>query len=363
MEGDAGWHLGYLSDADRALELSPRSRGGWRERAKRGRTAQSGPPRAEWNVTTSMPGLHAFVAGEELADLVDAGHDIVVLTADLATSNRMTDFRNRHPDRFVNTGIAEQNMMSIGAGLAACGHQAWVSTFASFASLLCAEHLRTDMAVHPASSAGVRSPRRHRNGLLRHVAPCRRRHRHRSCDGGHDDACAVRRGIDAGVRAGHARDSRTRVRPGRAAAANAMFTATGWWSVRVSSSSSAADDDVTVIATGIGVGAAISAADQLREEGIAVRVLDAVSLKPLDTEAILDATRTTNGIVIVEEHNTTGGLGSAVAETVALHGLVTRISKLGIDDQYALVAPPTHLYRHYGLTAEGVGQRIRDVLQ
>ena len=92
-------------------------------------------PRASWNVTTSLGGLRGFVVGDELA-------------ADLSTSNRLTDFEVRHPERFFNTGIAEQNMMSIGAGLAACGHQAWVSTFAAFASLLCAEHLRADI-VYP----------------------------------------------------------------------------------------------------------------------------------------------------------------------------------------------------------------------
>ena len=95
---------------------------------------------------TSLGGLRGFVVGDELADLVDVGHDIVVLTADLSTSNRLTDFEARHREWFFNIGIAEQNMMSIGAGLAACGHQAWVSTFAAFAGLLCAEHLRTDMA-------------------------------------------------------------------------------------------------------------------------------------------------------------------------------------------------------------------------
>jgi transketolase len=309
-----------------------------------------------------MPGLHAFVAGDELADLVDAGHDIVVLTADLATSNRMTDFRDRHPDRFVNTGIAEQNMMSIGAGLAACGHQVWVSTFASFASLLCAEHLRTDMAYtrlpvrvfahHAGIAMGFYGTSHHAVEDIAIVRAMAGMTMLAPCDAASTRAC-VRATLDISgpvyIRAGRGSERDVHrdglvVRPGE------FVELRG-------------GRDVTVIATGIGVGAAIGAADQLDGEGIAVRVLDAVSLKPLDTEAILDAARTTVGIVTVEEHNTTGGLGSAVAETVALNGLVTRISKLGIDDQYALVAPPTHLYRHYGLTAEGVVQRIRDILQ
>jgi transketolase len=309
-----------------------------------------------------MPGLHAFVAGEELADLVDAGHDIVVLTADLATSNRMTDFRDRHPERFVNTGIAEQNMMSIGAGLAACGHQTWVSTFASFASLLCAEHLRTDMAYtrlpvrvfahHAGIAMGFYGTSHHAVEDIAIVRAMAGMTMLAPCDAASTRAC-VRATLEISgpvyLRAGRGSERDVHgddlvVRPGEFVELRA-------------------GDDVTVIATGIGVGAAIAAADRLADEGLGVRVLDAISLKPIDTAAILDAARTTGGIVVVEEHNTTGGLGSAVAETVALHGGVTRISKLGIDDQYALVAPPTHLYRHYGLTADGIVQRIRDVLR
>ena len=319
-------------------------------------------PRPSWNVTTSMPGLHAFVAGDELADLVDSGHDVVVLTADLATSNRMTDFRDRHPDRFVNTGIAEQNMMSIGAGMAACGHQAWVSTFASFASLLCAEHLRTDMAYtqlpvrvfahHAGISMGFYGTSHHAVEDIAIVRAIAGMTMLAPCDAASTRAC-IRATLDISgpvyVRAGRGserdvHDADLVVRPGEF--------------VELRSG-----QDVTVIATGIGVGAAVHAADQLRLEDISVRVLDAVSLKPIDVDAIMDAARTTRGIVIVEEHNTTGGLGSAVAEVLALNGFVSRISKLGIDDQYALVAPPTHLYRHYGLTPEGVIRRIRELLR
>jgi transketolase len=318
--------------------------------------------RRSWNVTTSMPGLHAFVAGDELADLVDGGHDVVVLTADLATSNRMTDFRDRHPERFVNTGIAEQNMMSIGAGMAACGHQAWVSTFASFASLLCAEHLRTDMAYtqlpvrvfahHAGISMGFYGTSHHAVEDIAIVRAIAGMTMFAPCDAASTRAC-IRATLDIPgpvyLRAGRGSERDVHgddlvVRPGEF--------------VELRSG-----QDVTVIATGVGVGAAVHAADQLRVEDISVRVLDAVSLKPIDAGAIVESARTTRGIVIVEEHNTTGGLGSAVAEVLALNGCVTRISKLGIDDQYALVAPPTHLYRHYGLTPDGVIGRIREVLQ
>lgn len=317
--------------------------------------------RPSWNVTTSLPGLRSFVAGDELADLVDAGHDLVVLTADLSTSNRLTDFQVRHPERFFNTGIAEQNMMSIGAGLAACGHQAWVSTFAAFASLLCAEHLRTDLAYprmpvrvlahHAGISMGFYGTSHHAVediAVTRSIAgmtvmaPC--------------DAASLR----ACVRATLAEPGPVYLRIGRGNDADVhqpdVEIRRGRF-IRVRDGS-----DATVIATGIGVSAAVDAAEQLRREGIRIRVLDAVYLKPLDIEEVEAAARETGRILVVEEHNVIGGLGSAVAETIALLGLSVRIAKLGINDQYVLVAPPTHLYRHYGLTAVGVVAALRELL-
>ena len=319
-------------------------------------------PRASWNVTTSIPGLRSFVAGDELADLVDAGQDIVVLTADLSTSNRLIDFEARHPQRFFNVGIAEQNMMSIGAGMAACGHQTWVSTFAAFASLLCAEHLRTDMAYpqlpvrviahHAGISMGFYGTSHHAVediavtrsiAGMTVIAPC--------------DAASLR----ACVRATLDEPGPVYLRLGRGSdpevhKADVAIRRGRFIPVREGS-------DVTVIATGIGVHAALGAAERLSAEGVSVRVLDAVYLKPLDIEAIEAAARETGRILVVEEHNVIGGLGTAVAETVALLGLSARIAKLGIDDQYVLVAPPTHLYRHYGLTAEGVVERLRRLLE
>ncbi len=318
-------------------------------------------PRPSWNVTTSLPGLSAFVAGEELANLVDDGHDIVVLTADLSTSNRLTDFQARHPARFFNVGIAEQNMMSIGAGMAACGHQAWVSTFAAFASLLCAEHLRTDMAYpnlpvrilahHAGISMGFYGTSHHAVEDIAVTRAIAGMTVMAPCDAATLRAC-VRATLDEPgpvyLRLGRGNDpdvheSNVELQRGRF--------------LRVREG-----NDVTVIATGIGVQAAVGAAERMAGDGVTVRVLDAVYLKPLDVDAIEIAARETGRILVVEEHNVIGGLGTAVAEAVAMLGVPARIAKLGIEDQYALVAPPSHLYRHYGLTADGVVDRLRGLL-
>ena len=104
------------------------------------------PSEPSWDLATSARLARAAVAGEVLADLADADERIVVLTADLMYSNRTSDFAARHPDRFLNVGIAEQNMLSVAAGLATFGFVPYVATFASFVGLLCAEQIRTDLA-------------------------------------------------------------------------------------------------------------------------------------------------------------------------------------------------------------------------
>jgi transketolase len=253
-------------------------------------------------------------------------------------------------------------MMSIGAGLAACGHQVWVSTFAAFASLLCAEHLRTDMAYpqlpvrvlahHAGISMGFYGTSHHATediavtraiAGLTVLAPC---------DGPSLRACVratleidgpvylrVGRGNEPDVHEQH-----VEVIPGRF--------------IQVVDGA-----DVTVIATGIGVTAAVGASAALAAEGIGVRVLDAISLKPFDSEAVVDAARDMHRILVVEEHNVVGGLATAVSDTLALAGASSRIERLGLNDEYALVAPPTHLYRHYGFTVDGVIDRLRGLMQ
>lgn len=318
--------------------------------------------RPSWNVTSSLPSLSSFVAGEELADLADEGHELVVLTADLATSNRLTDFAERHPSRFFNMGIAEQNMFSVAAGLATCGYMPFVSTFAAFASLLCAEHLRTDLAYtglpvrvlahHAGISLGFYGTSHHAIediAVTRSIpgltvmAPC--------------DANATR----AAIRATLAETGPVYLRLGRGREADVYETPPEVERGRFLKPREGTD--VTVIATGIGVQAAIQAADHLGEDGISVCVLDAIYLKPLDVEAIVKAAEQTRAILTVEEHNVVGGLGAAVAETLATAGIVARLGRLGIPDEYAPVAPPTHLYRHYGLTADGVEAQIRRLLE
>jgi transketolase len=314
-----------------------------------------------WNVETSIPLLHSLVAGEELADMADERDDIVVLTADLMTSNRTSDFAGRHPDRFINVGIAEQNMVSMAAGLAACGRIPYVSTFASFASLLCAEQLRTDLAYprmpvrvlahHAGIAMGFYGTSHHAVedlAVTRSMAGMTV-----ACP---SDAAATRALLRATVdvdgpvyiRLGRGREKPVYADVPEVEVGRFIRTREG--------------DDATIIAAGIGVLAALGAAEALAQDGVSVRVLDAAFVKPLDQEAALAAARETHAVLVVEEHTVLGGLGGAVAETLALAGIGTRFAIHGFADEYALIAPPGQLYRHYGFTADGVAGRLRELL-
>jgi transketolase len=316
---------------------------------------------ASWNIETSLARLPGLTMGDELADMAATRDDIVVLTADLAYSNGTVAFRKRFPDRFINTGIAEQNMMSVAAGLAASGYIPFVSTFASFASLLCAEQLRTDMAY---TGMPVRILAHHAGismgfyGTSHHAV----------------EDLAITRAM-AGITVVSAADGNAvrgmlrstidlpgpvYIRIGRGAEKTVYETIPVFAPGRFVTLREG--EAATVIATGIGVRAALDAADLLSAHGIETRILDAAWIKPIDAEAIISAAKETGAILTVEEHNPNGGLGGAVAEVLAESGVATRFRRHALPDDYVLVAPPTHLYRHYGLSPDGIANAVRELI-
>lgn len=316
---------------------------------------------ASWNIETSLAKLPALTMGDELVRMAETRDDIVVLTADLAYSNGTVVFRERFPDRFINAGIAEQNMMSMAAGLAASGFTPYVSTFASFASLLCAEQLRTDMAYtklpvrilahHSGISMGFYGTSHH---AVEDLAIARAMANVTVVSAADGNAI---RGL---LRATLDQPGPVYIRIGRGAEKSVyddvpIFRPGRFVTLREGTTA-------TVIATGIGVKAGIDAADMLASEGIGLRVLDAAWIKPLDAEAIAAAARETGAILTVEEHNPNGGLGGAVAEVLAEAGIATRFRRHALPDDYVLVAPPSHLYRHYGLSWDGVATAVKSLI-
>lgn len=314
-----------------------------------------------WNIQTALPHLTGFTMADELIALAEMHDDIVVLTADLALSNGLSAFQARFPDRFFNMGIAEQNMVSVAAGLAASGCRPYIATFASFVSLLGAEQLRTDLAYpgmkvtilahHVGVALGFYGTSHH---AVEDIAVCR-------AMGGMTVASAADGAAIRGIlRATLETPGPLYLRIGRGQEEVVYADVPSFVPGRFHQLRDG--DAATVIATGIGVHAALAAAAVLQSEGVAVRVLDAAFIKPLDVPAVLAAARETGAILTVEEHNPNGGLGEAVAGVLADAGLGIRFRRKALPDDYAPVAPPTHLYRHFGLDGPGITAELRALI-
>ena len=306
--------------------------------------------------------IPAFVAGDELADLADDDERIVVLTADLSNANRTADFSKRHPDRFFNMGVAEQNMVSVAAGLASAGQIPFVATFASYLALLACEQIRTDCAYpgmpvrllghHSGMSLGYYGTSHHSLediGIMRTIADLTV-----VCAADANELRAIlRHSIDwpgaMYIRLGRGRDPEVYAEPPP--------------DFRIGRSIRLRDgDDLTVISTGSEVRACLDAAERLAAQGYSVRVVDMHTIKPIDTVEILAAAGETGGILTVEEHNRTGGLGSAVAETLADAGAAAPLLRHGVPDVHVVLGPPAGLYAHYQLDADGVASKALELL-
>ncbi|WP_433802889.1 transketolase family protein [Actinomycetospora sp. CA-084318] len=311
---------------------------------------------------TDTRAVPAFVLGEELADLADVDPRIVVLTADLGRSNRTTDFAARHPDRFVNAGIAEKNMITMAAGMAASGLLPFAATFGSFAALLCAEQIRTDCAYpdlpvrvvghHSGMSMGFYGTSHHSLedlAMMRSIADLTVV---AATDANHLRAL-LRLSLDHPhamyLRLGRGRDPQVYAEVPELVVGKALTLREG--------------GDLTIIATGSEVAPAMQAADDLAAGGLEARVVDMWTVSPLDRDAVLAAARETGAVLTVEEANVTGGLGSAVAECLLEAGLAPRFRRHGVPDQHVPVGPPAALYAHYRLDGAGIAAAARELLE
>jgi transketolase len=300
--------------------------------------------------------------GKVLAEIGQSNPDIVVLTADLMRSNKTGDFAKVIPERFFNFGIAEQNMMAAAAGLAVSGKIPYVSTFAAFASMRCCEQLRSTIAYPKlkvrivSSHAGLSMG----NGGTTHhatedVAICRSM----------ANMTVIVPGRCQRMRQGGLRIDRLPgpdlYAPGTGGRAHRLqersydFAIGRAVTVREGS-------DITVIACGIMVMAAVKAARKLEAEGISLRVIDMHTIKPLDEAAVLAAARETGAVITAEEHNIIGGLGGAVAEVLAGAPVPVKFSRIGLPDIYSTIGAPDDLYERYGLDASGIYSKVKEML-
>lgn len=325
--------------------------------------AAAGLQPESWDLLSLLeraPGLQAL--GDTLADLADEGHPIVVGTADLKYSNGLVRFQQRHPEHFVQFGISEQHMVTTAAGLATTGLRPYVATFASFLALLACEQIRTDIAYthlpvrlighHAGISLGFYGTSHHATEDLAIT---------RSIAGLTVIAPADTASLAAALRASVGYPGPIYFRIGRGQDPDVYDGAPDFriGEAIVHSQGS----DLTLIATGSMVHPTLQAASALNAQGHRVGVIDMHTVKPLDEDAILTAARHSALLMTVEEHNTLGGLGGAVAEVLTEHGAATPLHRHGIHDQYSLIGPPTHLYRHYQLDADGIAVVAREHLQ
>ena len=310
---------------------------------------------------TPKAGMPAFVLGEELADIADTDPRIVVATADLASANRTNDFRDRHPDRFVNFSIAEKNMITAAAGMASTGLIPYVATFASFAAILGAEAIRTDCAYpkmkvrvlgsHSGMSMGFYGSSHH---ALEDLAMLR-------CMADLTVVCAtdanhLRAILRASVE--HPRAMYIRLGRGRDPVVYDTVPEIEFGrALRLREGT-----DLTLITCGSQVRASLDAAEALQQQGISVRVVDMFTIDEMDPEEIRAAADDTGAILTVEEHNVTGGLGSAVADVLVDLPRI-RFRKHGVPDKYVEVGPPAALYAHYKLDAAGITEVAKSFLE
>lgn len=299
--------------------------------------------------------------GKALVELGNMHQDVVVLDADLSKSTKTADFAKAFPQRFINAGIAEQNMMGMAAGLAASGKVVFASSFAIFAAGRAFEIVRNSLA-YPSLNVKV---------------------------------CATHAGITVGEDGGShqsvedialmrslpnmrvivpADGSSTRQ------ALHALYELPGSAYFRLGRSAVPtiypadmeyqigraielrSGKDATLIGCGIMVYKCLEAAERLSRQGIEVSVVDMHTIKPLDEEMIIRKARETGALLTAEEHSIIGGLGSAVCETVCAHYPVP-VCRLGINDVFGQSGSPEELLQYYGLTADKIIENVQLLLK
>jgi len=299
--------------------------------------------------------------GEALVELGKEHDDFLVLDADLAAATKSGMFKKEFPDRFVDCGIAEQNLMGVAAGIATTGHKVFASTFAMFAAGRAFEIVRNSIgyphlhvvigATHAGISVGEDGATHQCNedvALMRTIpgmtviVPA-------------DDTEAK-----AAVRAAYEADGPVYLRLGRLAAP--VIHGDDYQFQIGKAVVEREGADVTVVACGLMVGSALEAAEVLAAKGISCEVINMATVKPLDEEALLASARKTGKVVTVEEHSVIGGLGSAVCDVLS-EKLPTPVKKVGVQDVFGESGPAVDLLAKYGLDGAGVAAAIEDFVK
>ncbi|MCR1919845.1 transketolase family protein [Frisingicoccus caecimuris] len=299
--------------------------------------------------------------GNALTELGAKHENLVVLDADLAAATKTGVFKKAYPERHIDCGIAECNMMGIAAGLAATGKVPFASTFAMFAAGRAFEQIRNSIgypklnvkigATHAGISVGEDGATHQCNediALMRTIPgmvvinPA-------------DDVEAR-----AAVYAAYEHEGPVYMRFGRLAVP--VINDHPDYKFEIGKGITLKDGkDMTIIATGLCVSESLEAAKLLAADGIDARVINIHTIKPLDEALVVKAAKETGRIFTVEEHSIIGGLGSAVCDTLAAQA-PTKVTKIGVEDTYGESGPAVELIHKYGLDAEGIYKKIKESL-
>lgn len=299
--------------------------------------------------------------GEFLVEKGAARRDLVVMDADLSGSTKTKGFAQAYPERFINCGIAEQDLMAEAAGIALSGYVVCASTFAMFATGRAYEIIRNSIgythanvkvcATHAGITVGEDGAS-HQTfediALMREIPgmtvvnPA--------------DAVSARKLLDEVVDT----DGPAYVRLGRSGVPVIYGDDAD---IKVGKANTVREGtDVTIIATGIMVADALEAADELAAKGVSARVIDMHTIKPIDSDAIIKAAADTGKIVTAEEHSVIGGLGSAVAEVLVQNEPV-KVAMVGQKDTFGESGKPDELRAKYGLTKADIINAVTNTLE
>ena len=296
--------------------------------------------------------------GATLAELGTEHEDIVVLDADLAAATKTAVFQKAHPERFIDCGIAEANMMGVAAGLAAAGKVPFASSFAMFAAGRAYEQVRNSIgyphlnvkigASHAGISVGEDGATHQCNediALMRSIPGM-------VVINPSDDIEAK-----AATRAAYEHDGPVYLRFGRLAVP--VFNDKPDYKFELGKGVVLREGkDVAIIATGLPVYNCLEAAEKLAADGIDAKVINIHTIKPIDEELIAAAALETGKVVTVEEHSVIGGLGSAVCD-VLCEKAPTKVMKIGINDVFGESGPALELIKKYGLDADSIYEKVK----
>ncbi|MDI6730012.1 MAG: transketolase family protein [Candidatus Altarchaeum sp.] len=303
--------------------------------------------------------------GDTLVNLGEKFNNVVVLDADLSESTKTIKFKEKFSKKFFDVGVAEQNLMDVAAGLSMSGKIVFASTFAYFGSGRAWDQIRNIIAhdklnvriVVTHSGLGVGEDGHSHQALediaLMRVIPCLKVIVPA-------DATETKKVIEKSVEIDRAMRGPMYVRLVRQ---NVPKIFDDDYEFELGNAVKLIDgSDVSIIACGVMVSKAIEASKILKNEGIKASVINMSSIKPIDENAILEEARRTNAIITAEDHSTTGGLGSAVAEILS-EKKPTLMRRIGTNDCFGQSGNRDELYKYYGMTAKDIANAAKKILK